>query len=52
MKRNESADVIRVSGEDDCYYLMSEKAERRVCWVMTGILAMAIMPVFILAFAG
>lgn len=40
---------VRVSDGDD-FIWMSEKAESRLQWIMTGLLALTIAPVFIMAF--
>lgn len=50
MNRIEEADVIRICGEDDDYIWMSEKAERRLSWILAGVATLAILPVFILPF--
>lgn len=50
MNQFDDAEVISFSGQDDQYVWMSEKAEKRACRVLTGILALITLPVYILAF--
>lgn len=50
MNRIEEADVIRICGEDNDYIWMSEKAERRLSWILAGVAAVFTLPVFILPF--
>lgn len=51
MSRNDEADAIHVhvSGGEDFLWL-SEKAERRLMRVMIAVMALAVSPVFVMAF--
>ena len=49
MNHVEDAEAIILCGEED-YIWMSEKAEERLSWILTGIIVLAITPVLALAF--
>ena len=49
-KNDEHADVILICGDNEVGCWMTEKAERRIGWVMTGIMILAVSPAFALPF--
>ena len=50
MDRIKENAVVRICGEDEEYYWLSEEAERRLCRILTAFLILALMPAFALAF--
>ena len=50
MYKIDDADPIRVCCGEDEFYWLSERAERRLVWILSGILALATLPVLLLAF--
>ena len=49
MNKQENADVIRFCGENGDYYWLSEKAERKLTWILTGLMVILTVPVFALS---
>ena len=43
------ADSVYVCGEDEDFICLSEKAEDRLLWIMTGLMMLSITPFFVLA---
>ena len=50
MNKYDDADVIKVCSEEGDFLWLSEKAERRLGWILSGIMVLATLPVFIVAF--
>ena len=48
MSKNENADVIHICGDGEESYWLSEKAENRVAWLVSGAIFLMITPVLLL----
>ena len=50
MDRIKENAVVRICGEDEEYYWLTEEAEIRLCRILTTLLVLALAPAFALAF--
>lgn len=50
MKEIQETDVLIIQGEAGDELWLSEKAENRLGWILTGAISVAMLPVFILPF--
>lgn len=44
------ADVIRICGDEEDYLWLSEKAQNRLSWILSGLMILVSMPVLLIAF--